>query len=76
MFLGLKGEVLNLIITGISSILLIPLPTSPFLIGFKPYYNWNIFNTMSTTIVSDRSIYVLNLIITGISSIPLVIEKK
>ena len=37
--------VLNLIITGIPSILLFHISFSFCLQGFKPYYNWNTFNT-------------------------------
>ena len=37
-------------------------------IGFKPYYNWNTFNTNLGELVGP-AIKVLNLIITGIPSI-------
>ena len=37
---------------------------------FKPYYNWNTFNTQLINGLSDANIDVLNLIITGIPSIP------
>ena len=65
--------VLNLIITGIPSILRM---TRKELIirasSFKPYYNWNTFNTYIT--LRDHVLIkrVLNLIITGIPSIPLI----
>ena len=36
---------------------------------FKPYYNWNTFNTLFSKTSSFCSIIVLNLIITGIPSI-------
>ena len=62
--------VLNLIITGIPSI-----PFIEFLkanknkkISFKPYYNWNTFNTAIAE-QDDEGNAVLNLIITGIPSI-------
>ena len=38
--------VLNLIITGIPSILNTPLPYIELIQSFKPYYNWNTFNTL------------------------------
>ena len=63
-------DVLNLIITGIPSILkgvLIHLYRAS---SFKPYYNWNTFNTVGTYKLSDITTEkVLNLIITGIPSI-------
>ena len=37
--------------------------------GFKPYYKWNTFNTMSTHMVTKHAHIVLNLIINGIPSI-------
>ena len=39
--------------------------------GFKPYYNWNTFNTAQSNFSDDINLYseVLNLIITGIPSI-------
>ena len=37
--------------------------------SFKPYYNWNTFNTMVATIAAIMLVAVLNLIITGIPSI-------
>ena len=39
--------------------------------GFKPYYNWNTFNTYIAKHERDVNHWVLNLIITGIPSIPL-----
>ena len=43
--------------------------------SFKPYYNWNTFNTKAVaTTLTDNSI-VLNLIITGIPSILLHIHS-
>ena len=61
--------VLNLIITGIPSIP--KLRTNMILIeeGFKPYYNWNTFNTLMSDLFGSGLIKVLNLIITGIPSI-------
>ncbi|WP_314811351.1 hypothetical protein [Fusobacterium pseudoperiodonticum] len=43
--------------------------------SFKPYYNWNAFNTLKafermTTYFPE----VLNLIITGIASIPMILD--
>ena len=38
--------VLNLIITGIPSILLLLWMVLKKWLGFKPYYNWNTFNTL------------------------------
>ena len=38
--------------------------------GFKPYYNWNTFNTYEMKTISLEEAKVLNLIITGIPSIP------
>ena len=42
-----------------------------FLFGFKPYYNWNTFNTLNESIPPAyvKRVGVLNLIITGIPSI-------
>ena len=37
--------------------------------GFKPYYNWNTFNTKKEIIMLNKKTLVLNLIITGIPSI-------
>ena len=39
--------------------------------GFKPYYNWNTFNTEEAKEIISSNPNVLNLIITGIPSIPL-----
>ena len=39
--------------------------------GFKPYYNWNTFNTSLLGGLKSVADNVLNLIITGIPSIPL-----
>ena len=65
MFLG----VLNLIITGIPSILRFYKKGEKMLNkSFKPYYNWNTFNTVLEDLVSIIKA-VLNLIITGIPSI-------
>ena len=48
--------------------------------GFKPYYNWNTFNTLMSDLFGSGLIKVLNLIITGIPSIQndaiFVINKK
>ena len=43
--------------------------------GFKPYYNWNTFNTEIQGLYADLQIQVLNLIITGIPSIPEDLDK-
>ena len=60
--------VLNLIITGIPSILNLATSKKTNIDSFKPYYNWNTFNTLY--IISTRCTpFVLNLIITGIPSI-------
>ena len=37
--------------------------------SFKPYYNWNTFNTAKVCILKEAYYEVLNLIITGIPSI-------
>ena len=43
----LVSKVLNLIITGIPSILMLAIVNLPVnKDGFKPYYNWNTFNTV------------------------------
>ena len=39
-------------------------------LGFKPYYNWNTFNTDYSVQLGRAAVGVLNLIITGIPSIP------
>ena len=39
------------------------------MVSFKPYYNWNTFNTYTTYIIYQKDLEVLNLIITGIPSI-------
>ena len=44
--LGVVGGVLNLIITGIPSILGGIAQELVQGLGFKPYYNWNTFNTI------------------------------
>ena len=41
-----KKDVLNLIITGIPSILLLVVLVIGIMVSFKPYYNWNTFNTL------------------------------
>ena len=64
--------VLNLIITGIPSIQQDNRIAVDSYWSFKPYYNWNTFNT-SNTHEFDRSEIVLNLIITGIPSILMLI---
>ena len=69
--------VLNLIITGIPSILPASAP-APLTSGdgFKPYYNWNTFNTRLSEIAGKENVEVLNLIITGIPSILLEYNQK
>ena len=37
---------------------------------FKPYYNWNTFNTFDVQLSYEIGTKVLNLIITGMPSIP------
>ena len=63
--------VLNLIITGIPSILQTLSAMKNMWESFKPYYNWNTFNTCSDYFVNVWVVndVVLNLIITGIPSI-------
>ena len=62
-------KVLNLIITGIPSILKHSIFTMNWHKGFKPYYNWNTFNTDLQLIIVCTTCKVLNLIITGMPSI-------
>ena len=45
MILNELQAVLNLIITGIPSILELLIKVSTNMLCFKPYYNWNTFNT-------------------------------
>ena len=63
-------DVLNLIITGLPSILIVEFVNGARKIfnSFKPYYNWNAFNTKKelNSCIFDK---VLNLIITGLPSI-------
>ena len=66
---GTLMAVLNLIITGIPSIPWLECYKSRFWIGFKPYYNWNTFNTLKDIGQFLENVVVLNLIITGIPSI-------
>ena len=62
--------VLNLIITGIPSILQVKFILFVLVtVSFKPYYNWNTFNTMKKLKKFYNKVLVLNLIITGIPSI-------
>ena len=61
--------VLNLIITGIPSILDSFVIFGTSYCSFKPYYNWNTFNTILGTALGGDIEKVLNLIITGIPSI-------
>ena len=63
-------RVLNLIITGIPSIRHIFYSCFSFRFSFKPYYNWNTFNTSLSKNKASVLDDVLNLIITGIPSIP------
>ena len=63
--------VLNLIITGIPSIQTGTILRQQASLGFKPYYNWNAFNTKDGDKIEKLyEYYVLNLIITGMPSIP------
>ena len=62
-------KVLNLIITGIPSILKSEVRAFIMSQCFKPYYNWNTFNTSKILIIHNKNTSVLNLIITGIPSI-------
>ena len=61
--------VLNLIISGIPSILREIEINSKDKARFKPYYNWNTFNTKKQELKRLNLCIVLNLIITGIPSI-------
>ena len=61
--------VLNLIITGMPSIPKEVKLNGDFYGGFKPYYNWNAFNTFILCAVIVARAIVLNLIITGMPSI-------
>ena len=45
-------------------------------LSFKPYYNWNTFNTYKFSSQFLNEIFVLNLIITGIPSIRKGIQGK
>ena len=45
-FKSKQHKVLNLIITGMPSIPDVPKELQRILRGFKPYYNWNAFNTL------------------------------
>ena len=68
---GIKSNsvgVLNLIITGMPSILLITYLKWLSKLSFKPYYNWNAFNTEGCA-SDNKVIKVLNLVISGIPSI-------
>ena len=73
----MKDTVLNLIITGIPSILEVSwfgeVISSK---SFKPYYNWNTFNTNKEADMIEIEPLVLNLIITGIPSIHRDIDSK
>ena len=62
-------HVLNLIITGIPSILYRLTYKFSHNYSFKPYYNWNTFNTEEVERLNELEFEVLNLIITGIPSI-------
>ena len=68
------GEVLNLIINGIPSILkLEKWMKQNGIQSFKPYYKWNTFNTLLGKLSGCNLVNVLNLIINGIPSILLTI---
>ena len=70
MKLRISINVLNLIITGIPSILIERVVINDRTECFKPYYNWNTFNTKESAKNGYMvSVKVLNLIITGIPSI-------
>ena len=43
--------------------------------SFKPYYNWNAFNTDRQRELDESVVKVLNLIITGMPSIPLILIR-
>ena len=69
-------EVLNLIITGIPSIHKYNESPEKDTYCFKPYYNWNAFNTHRYhNLITKTYHWVLNLIITGMPSILIVITK-
>ena len=42
------------------------------MLSFKPYYNWNAFNTVEEEVTRLNALEVLNLIITGMPSILIV----
>ena len=64
--------VVNLIITGIPSIQQDNRIAVDSYWSFKPYYNWNTFNTLIELSLENHLCGVLNLIITGIPSILLI----
>ena len=68
---GINMKVLNLIITGMPSIPHWYQKSTCRCIRFKPYYNWNAFNTFKKEKkwLNMYSTQVLNLIITGMPSI-------
>ena len=61
--------VLNLVISGIPSILEFKNVLREYFNSFKPCYKWNTFNTLIELIVVKAKDYVLNLVISGIPSI-------
>ena len=66
----LKGtKVLNLVISGIPSILVPLIQIKGVLACFKPCYKWNTFNTETEKILDIIDYIVLNLVISGIPSI-------
>ena len=72
---SIRLGVLNLIITGMPSILLVGISREKMSDGFKPYYNWNAFNTLVKKLLNGMQMKVLNLIITGMPSIPLILVE-
>ena len=54
-----------------------PVQTTVVVVSFKPYYNWNTFNTKEeATEYFLKEIFVLNLIISGMPSILNVRESR
>ena len=66
---SLLEKVLNLIINGLPSILEGEIEDPSDILGFKPYYKWITFNTLSVYYSIKNLKEVLNLIINGLPSI-------
>ena len=63
------GNVLNLVISGIPSILIKVVSVENTSFSFKPCYKWNTFNTLRKCAEAEKENLVLNLVISGIPSI-------